>query len=468
MLPKGLWGKKVLLLLIFVSIFTELLSQNVSTIYNIDTIKKKVINLKLELNKIKEDSVIVENYLQQADEYEKLKKFDSSFYFTFKAYNLSKKIKYDHGYLGTIRNIITINNRIGNYDESLRYTFESMYFLIKKKDTGNLLNTYHLISKIYGSIKDYKNMLIYAKKLTDLAAKRNWRFVRNKNTFYENKYYPLSEAYLRNNMLDSALYYSMIDYQNAVKSDQYDWLMTANAFLGETHLLLKSTDIALAYFEKSKVIALQNKSYDALPYIYNYFTKAYNIKNVIDSQLYYSQESYKYSKIYDNTETKLIALENLYKIYAKKNELANAYKFQTEYFTLKDSIFSEDKVRNIENRSITELERQAEIEENEKQAKEEKKKNIVLAGIGAFIPIFLSIVFLVSNWGKKKSKFITSLGLASLLMLFEFISLLIHPLIDKITNHNVGLMYIILLSIASLLVPLHHKMEQIVKTKLSN
>lgn len=467
MLPKELGGKKVFLLLIFVSIFTELLSQDVSTINNIDTTKKKVINLKLELNKIKEDTLIVENYIQQADEYEKLKKFDSSFYFTFKAYNLSKKIKYDYGYLGAIRGIITINNRIGNYDESLRYTFESMYLLIKKKDTLNLMNTYHLISKIYGSIKDYKNMLIYAKKLTDLASKINWKLVKIKNRFYENKYYPLSEAYLRNNMLDSALYYSMIDYQNAVKSDQYDWLLTANAFLGETHLLLKSTDIALAYFEKSKLIALQNKSYESLPYIYNYFTKAYNSKNIIDSELFYSLESYKYSKIYDNTATKLIALENLFKIYGKKKELANAYKFQTEYFTLKDSIFSQDKIRNIENRSITELERQAEIEENEKQAKEDKKKNIVLAGIGAFIPIFLSIVFIISNWGKKKSKFITSLGLASLLMLFEFISLLIHPFIDKITNHNVGLMYVILLIIASALVPMHHKLEQIVKNKLS-
>jgi hypothetical protein len=58
------------------------------------------------------------------------------------------------------------------------------------------------------------------------------------------------------------------------------------------------------------------------------------------------------------------------------------------------------------------------------------------------------------------------MGLASLLMLFEFISLLIHPFIEKITHHDAVLMYLILLLIASLLVPLHHKLEGWVKDKI--
>jgi CDP-diglyceride synthetase len=74
---------------------------------------------------------------------------------------------------------------------------------------------------------------------------------------------------------------------------------------------------------------------------------------------------------------------------------------------------------------------------------------------------------LVSKWGKKKSSILTSMGIASLLMLFEFISLLIHPYIEKLTHHNIGLMYIILLILASALVPLHHKMESVIKKKLS-
>jgi hypothetical protein len=52
-------------------------------------------------------------------------------------------------------------------------------------------------------------------------------------------------------------------------------------------------------------------------------------------------------------------------------------------------------------------------------------------------------------------------------MFFEFISLLIHPYVQEYTHHNVALMYIVLLTIASGLVPLHHKLESYVKEKLS-
>jgi hypothetical protein len=59
-------------------------------------------------------------------------------------------------------------------------------------------------------------------------------------------------------------------------------------------------------------------------------------------------------------------------------------------------------------------------------------------------------------------------GLIVLLLLFEFVSLYIHPFIEKWTHHTPVFMMIILVSIAALLVPLHHKMEKWVKEKLAH
>jgi hypothetical protein len=92
----------------------------------------------------------------------------------------------------------------------------------------------------------------------------------------------------------------------------------------------------------------------------------------------------------------------------------------------------------------------------------------MLAAIGFFIPVFITFLYLIGKRSKKKSKLIASLGIASLLMLFEFISLLIHPYVEKYSGHNVAVMYIILLITASALVPLHHKMEAYVKNNFSN
>ena len=60
------------------------------------------------------------------------------------------------------------------------------------------------------------------------------------------------------------------------------------------------------------------------------------------------------------------------------------------------------------------------------------------------------------------------MGMLGVLMLFEFIALLIHPYIEKWTHHNPVLMLLILVAVASLLVPLHHKMGHRVKEELAN
>ena len=145
----------------------------------------------------------------------------------------------------------------------------------------------------------------------------------------------------------------------------------------------------------------------------------------------------------------------------------SAYVYQSIFTNVNDSLYSAEKVRGLEFESIQEQIKQSKIQEEIVKANQEREKNLILAAIGFFIPVFFSLVFLVSKW-KKNTKLSTSLGIASLLMLFEFISLLVHPIIDKLTHHNIILMYIILLIIASALVPVHHRMEKFVKERLSN
>jgi hypothetical protein len=143
----------------------------------------------------------------------------------------------------------------------------------------------------------------------------------------------------------------------------------------------------------------------------------------------------------------------------------SAFKYENIYSLIQDSLFNNEMIRNLQIASIKEEIRQQKIIENLRLEKEEREQNLILAAIAVFIPTFLILIFLISKWSHRKSKLITSLGVASLLMLFEFISLLIHPYVQKLTNHSIVLMYIILLTIASILVPLHHKLESIIKNK---
>jgi amino acid transporter len=64
------------------------------------------------------------------------------------------------------------------------------------------------------------------------------------------------------------------------------------------------------------------------------------------------------------------------------------------------------------------------------------------------------------------TKLIKFLGVIALLIVFEFLNLLLHPFLERITNHSPVLMLLGLVCIAALLVPLHHKLEKWTPTKL--
>ena len=61
------------------------------------------------------------------------------------------------------------------------------------------------------------------------------------------------------------------------------------------------------------------------------------------------------------------------------------------------------------------------MEEEKELATGERKKNLQMAGIGAFIPLYFGIVLLGSK-RKAKPKTIQFMGLLGLVLMFEFIS----------------------------------------------
>jgi hypothetical protein len=58
------------------------------------------------------------------------------------------------------------------------------------------------------------------------------------------------------------------------------------------------------------------------------------------------------------------------------------------------------------------------------------------------------------------------LGVLVLLIVFEFINLLLHPLLQKLTNDSPILMLLSLVAIAAIIVPIHHRLEKWATNKL--
>ena len=64
------------------------------------------------------------------------------------------------------------------------------------------------------------------------------------------------------------------------------------------------------------------------------------------------------------------------------------------------------------------------------------------------------------------AKLIEFLGVLALLLVFEFVNLLLHPFLEKKTDHSPSLMLLALVCIAAVLIPLHHRIEKWATSRL--
>ena len=110
--------------------------------------------------------------------------------------------------------------------------------------------------------------------------------------------------------------------------------------------------------------------------------------------------------------------------------------------------------------------RQQEVVVGKIKEEDERKQNIQYALIALGIIVLLTLYLLLSRSFITNTKLIEFFGVIALLIVFEFLNLLLHPFLERITNHSPVLMLLALVCIAALLVPLHHKVEKWSTAKL--
>jgi hypothetical protein len=435
---------------------------------NNKTPEKEIAELKAKFTTTKSDSIKIDILNNIGTLYYSIKKDDSSFLNFTNAFHLANKIDNYKLKITSAHNLMSINSNLGNFFEAVNIGLEMIKECEKKEDVDYILYFLISIHDTYRLAKDPKNQIEYSLKAIELAKKHESNYA--KSILYD--YATLGDDYQSVGKLDSALHYFNLDYQLALKDSTHGFNITYSN-LGEINLRLKNYDIALNYFKKAMSYfdveyANGQTNEISFPELLLETSKVFNEMGRKDSAIRYARLCYSYANKMNSNEYLKSSSENLYTLFEEKKQYDSAFFYQNIYIKLKDKLYNEEKTRKLEYVSIQQkIDEEKRLEEIELQ-EENRKKNLTLAAIGIFIPFFISMLFVISKWGKRKSKWLTSMGIASLLMLFEFISLLIHPYIEKITHENIGLMYVILLLIASTLVPLHHKMESFIKNKFSH
>lgn len=132
----------------------------------------------------------------------------------------------------------------------------------------------------------------------------------------------------------------------------------------------------------------------------------------------------------------------------------------------KDSVYNTQKMMSIQNTMFKRQVEERETLQQQEKEEEKRKNNLQYAGIAFGIISFIIVFLLLSHSIIAQQKLLRFLGVLALLIVFEFINLYIHPYLSYITNDSPLWMLCVMVCIAALLVPVHHKLEHLVTHRL--
>lgn len=276
----------------------------------------------------------------------------------------------------------------------------------------------------------------------------------------------LGATYYITGQLDSALMYTQKTYEliNRIKYNQYlSYVLTQ---FGDLHGKMGNASLAINYYTLAVQEAAKVNAYRFLSLAYRSIGAYYKKSNQIDSASVYAKKAI--IAVQNTAFAYIMAAEPaqlLLEIYKNINS-DSALKYSEIYRIANDSLYNARNVQQAQTLTFENELRQQELTAEKTKAEKQRKQNIQYALIALSIIASIILFLLLSRSFITNSKLIEFFGVIALLIVFEFLNLLLHPFLERVTNHSPILMLLALVCIAALLVPLHHRVEKWATAKL--
>jgi tetratricopeptide (TPR) repeat protein len=314
----------------------------------------------------------------------------------------------------------------------------------------------HNIGNIYSVLGDYHKAFQYFHTAVQVLEP-----IRHSLTYFSlvGAYSGLSAGFMNLNQADSALYYNQrANEENLIHGNHYAQSFILIRF-GDVYDLLKDKDLAEIYYRRAIHYSDSLAVIQPLAYAYarygNFLMSEHRFKEAkfnLNQGLKISlKERYKLA-IVDMAEV----LRQMYEM-EKNND--SAYFFSKLVLSYRDSLLSDEKRLEIQKLAFSQQTREIEAASQKRMLAKTRRMNIQYAALAIGIISFIVAYLLLSRSIIVSAKFIEYTGILGLLAVFEFVNLLVHPFLERITDHSPVLMLLILMCIAALLIPLHHRLQ---------
>lgn len=359
-------------------------------------------------------------------------------------------------------------NWVGNYfswtsdhNKALEYFLKGVPLAKKVNDKRRLSSLYIDISLIHKSIKNETDELRYINLARENLPDKSSPLY----PFMDIQVKSLSaKYYLEHHKPDSALHYAQEakEVNLVMKSIFFDAIV--NVLLGNSYDQLGDSALADLYFKK----ALQAEGPAFFPFNspkinYTSFLINHHLLAQARSMALYCLAG---SREIKNNEMALVSAGYLQRIYHQMANADSAYYYSRLESDLRDTVFNQGKINRVQSMAFAEQLRIRDEELRDLAAEQERKREVQYLFISIGI-ISLVVLFLLLSHSIIVNEYVIKfIGIIGLLIVFEFINLLIHPFLENITHHSPIGMLLILVCLAALLIPLHHKLEKWITFKM--
>lgn len=305
----------------------------------------------------------------------------------------------------------------------------------------------------------YKELAEYGQAGVQLIA-ANESLVRSKNEKLQTwALMNLAQVYASMHKTDSALMYAQQAYELCIRTGYTDYIGYVCTQLGKVHTVLGNKGLAEAYFKISIRDAESKKSPKYLNLSYYWYARYFLESGQPDSAMSYATKAVMAVKNSDFFTLNVLPARMLSQMYEGKNN-DSAVKYLTLHMAANDSLLN---IKSVQQTQVLRFENQLRTQQKEQEKKEAMEKRreqiqFILLALGIILIFLLYLVLSRSFISNEKA--IEYFGVITLLLVFEFINLLLHPFLTSITNHSPPLMLLAMVCIAALLVPLHHRAEK--------
>ncbi len=435
--------KKTILLLIAVLLF---ISESYAQSHKRDSLKTLIKTEKRDTQKVNLLCALAYTYSSNSP--------DTAIKIALEALTLANRSHFIKGQALSFNRIGYSFHVSGNYAKAMEAYLQALKLNESINRLSGIAQSNNNLGILYRDMGEYEKALAYehkAKKLNETAGNKSGVALCLANLGY---CYSLLKQY------DSARVYTQLGYE-AFKKYIPKRLGEPLFIQGEIYSKMNESKLALEYYRLSLPSLERLEDNVDISSVLLDMAKEFERERVPDSALFYAKKAFYVSRGIGKYNQEVADAATFLEALYDKRQIADSTIFYSKVAAAaKDSLYGQQRFSQLQSLGFDEQMRQIELANTEQKTEEERRRNLQFAGIATGIFTFLVLFFALSRSVVVKERFIKYSGVFMLLAVFEFINLLIHPYLAKVTNDSPLVMLMILIGIGALLVPLHHKLEQ--------